>query len=140
MISTTRKPNSIGPKSSKKSHPLSPIIGEYPILDLQNVLNRLYPKRANPFQVEEDLHPWRTRNSLSFQGPLLRIWDQFSGSQPAEDGRMVSRAPEMRLDDAESRQGSLAGHLNHKDWTPRPYISFTTSSTAIEDLARMRRK
>jgi hypothetical protein len=32
---------------------------------------------------------------------------RFSGSQPAEDGRMMSRAPEMRLDNAESRRDCL---------------------------------
>ena len=54
---------------------------------------------------------------------------------------MMSRAPEMRLDNRESRRNSLANHLDYKKWdTPSPYISFTTSSTAIEDLAQMRAK
>lgn len=50
----------------------------------------------------------------------------------------MSRAPEMRLDNANSRQDSFTKHLDHKVWIPGPYISFTTSSTAIEDLAQMR--
>lgn len=51
---------------------------------------------------------------------------------------MMSRAPEMRLDNPESRKASLAKHLDHRNWTPGPYISFTNSSTTIENLAQMR--
>ncbi|RYP07906.1 hypothetical protein DL765_008976 [Monosporascus sp. GIB2] len=115
-------------------------MGEYLDLDRQTVFNLLYPfpERINLSVTEEDLHPWQIRHSQYFQEPLLRIWDQFSGSQPAVDGRMMSRAPEMRLDNAQSRQGSLTKHLNHRDWTPGPYISFTASSATIEALAQMR--
>ncbi|KAB5569981.1 hypothetical protein GE09DRAFT_692267 [Coniochaeta sp. 2T2.1] len=111
---------------------------DYPVLDQQTVLDRLYPERTSVFKVEEQLHPWRARYSQSFQEPLLRIWDRVSGSNPTKDGRMISRAPEMRLDNAEARQASLAKHLDHSDWTPGPYISFTTSPAMIETLVRMR--
>lgn len=119
---------------------ITPMMGECPVLDRKTVLNRLYPEKTNPCKTEEALHPWRTEHSQAPQEPLLRIWDQHSGSQPDKDGRMMSRAPDMRLDTAESRRGSLAKHLKHRDWTQGPYILFTTSSTAIEDLVRMRVK
>ncbi|KAF2676857.1 hypothetical protein K458DRAFT_320966, partial [Lentithecium fluviatile CBS 122367] len=38
----------------------------------------------------------------------------------------------------QARKDSLAIHLDHKDWTPTPYISFTKSASAIEDLATLR--
>ena len=44
----------------------------------------------------------------------------------------------MPLDDKESRRTSLSKYLNYKDWTPSPYISFTTCEGRVEDLARMR--
>lgn len=45
----------------------------------------------------------------------------------------------MRLDTLQNRRKSLAAHLDHKNWhIPGPFISFTTSQTRIEDLARMR--
>lgn len=106
-------------------------------LNRRIVTNRLFPEAVHQ-SAEEHLHPWRAMDSQTRTKPLLRIWDQFSGSQPTEDGCMVSRAPEMRLSNATSRRDSLAKHLNHKVWIPGPYISFTTSSTAVEDLAQMR--
>lgn len=114
----------------------------YHVLDRQINHDLLYPKdRSGTSVMEEDLHPWRARLYPFFERfstPLLRVWDKFSGSQPAEDGRMMSRAPKMRLGDHDSRKCSLAKHIYHKDLTPGPFISFTTSPTAIEDLARMR--
>lgn len=51
---------------------------------------------------------------------------------------MLSRAPRQRLDSAQSRKISLATHINHKDWTPTPYISFTGSAEALKELANFR--
>lgn len=51
---------------------------------------------------------------------------------------MMSREPEMRLDTHEKRESSLAKHLDYKDRTPGPYISFTTSPNQIQDLAMKR--
>ncbi|KAI0449148.1 hypothetical protein F5B21DRAFT_495283 [Xylaria acuta] len=111
----------------------------YPVLDRLTVLNRLRRPLPHPFfREEEEEHPWRAGYCRRFHAPLLRIWDQVSGSHPDEDGCMSSRAPEMRLDDRESRRTSLSGHLNYSDWTPTPYISFTTCETRIESLAAKR--
>ncbi|KAI1316093.1 hypothetical protein F5Y16DRAFT_393242 [Xylariaceae sp. FL0255] len=111
-----------------------------PVLDRQAVLGRLYRPLPNPFlQDEETVHPWRSTYPFErFQRPLLRIRDDYTGSHPEENDCMMSRAPEMRLDDEESRQASLAGHLDYRNWTPSPYISFTTSKDRIETLTRMR--
>ena len=51
---------------------------------------------------------------------------------------MKSRAEHERLDTLKSRKDSLTIHINHKIWTPTPYISFTTSPSKIEDLANLR--
>lgn len=51
----------------------------------------------------------------------------------------MSRAPNKALDTAEVRRESLAIHLDHGEWTiPTPYISFTSSADALEELARKR--
>ena len=107
------------------------------MLNRRIVRHQLETKAANPF-AEEYQNPWQDACFPFPQMPLLRIWDGYSGSQPEDDHRMMSRAPEMRLDSAESRKESLAKHLNHKCWEPGPYISFTTSPAAIERLAQMR--
>ncbi|KAI1182151.1 hypothetical protein F5B17DRAFT_444480 [Nemania serpens] len=114
----------------------------HPVLDRKTVLDQLHRPSPNPFEPDEEtVHPWRSGLLYQrFQKPMLRIWDQYSGSQPGEDFSMLSRAPEMRLDDQESRRTSLAKHLDYRDWTPSPYISFTTSETRIESLAQMRIK
>lgn len=52
---------------------------------------------------------------------------------------MTSRAPYERLDTYGSRKDSLTIHINHKDWRPTPYISFTTSPMAVQEIADMRR-
>jgi hypothetical protein len=51
---------------------------------------------------------------------------------------MKSRAPRERLDTIESRKDSLTTHVDHGKWIPTPYISFTTSPTAVQELADMR--
>ena len=51
----------------------------------------------------------------------------------------MARAPHQDLDTIESRKISLAKHLKHSDWTsPTPYISFTNSAAAVQDLVNVR--
>ncbi|KAH8763665.1 hypothetical protein F5883DRAFT_361506, partial [Diaporthe sp. PMI_573] len=87
---------------------------------------------------EEWRHPWRARCHQGYEQPLLRIWDEHSGSQP-KNHSMLSRAPDMRLDTYQKRKSSLANHLDYREWIAGPYISFTTSPAAIEDHVRRRR-
>jgi hypothetical protein len=89
---------------------------------------------VNPF-TEDLQHSWSVDGLPPFDAPFLRIWDNNSGSQPDNEGRMRSRAPRQRLDTRESRKNSLAIHINHKIWEPTPYISFTTSPAAIQEMA-----
>jgi len=53
---------------------------------------------------------------------------------------MPSRAPNKRLDTLESRRFSLTTHINHQDWTPTPFISFTSSPRAVTELAEWRKQ
>jgi hypothetical protein len=108
------------------------------VLDAHTVSSLLSPASKTVFATEEQLHPWNTDRFQTFEMPFLRIWDFFSGSQPDEKNFMMSRAPRQRLDTFESRKSSLTTHLDHKDWTPTPYISFQTSAAAVQDLANMR--
>ncbi|KAI1115832.1 hypothetical protein F5Y14DRAFT_105174 [Nemania sp. NC0429] len=112
----------------------------HPVLDRQAVRDRLHhPTVDPPVPQEEENHPWQPPYSFPrFQEPLLRVWDDVTGSPPEDDNRMMSRAPERRLDDRESRQKSLCKHFNYCNWTPSPYISFTTSAARVEDLAEKR--
>ena len=111
-------------------------MAEEPVLDRQIVSRLLGP---TPFATEEQLHPWHTDRFQTFDIPFFRIWDRCSGSQPNEENLMMSRAPHQRLDNFESRKSSLTTHLDHKDWSsPTPYISFTDSAVALQDLADMR--
>jgi hypothetical protein len=68
----------------------------------------------------------------------MRVWDKKSGSQPLEDGRMLSRWPDLPLNTKEAREELLPNHLVHRIWKPTPYISFTKSAHAIEYLAKLR--
>jgi hypothetical protein len=107
-------------------------------LDKAKVLDLL--NTASPtLSTEEQLHPWKSSCFQSFNLPLLRIWDPYSGSIPDKQNRMSSRAPNRRLDTIDSRKISLATHINHSSWTPTPYISFTSSPVAVEKLAEQRR-
>ncbi|KAI0530064.1 hypothetical protein GGR58DRAFT_494748 [Xylaria digitata] len=110
----------------------------YPILNRDTALDRLLYPLSNPHELEEVKHPWRVDSPQPFYGPLLRVWDRKSGSKPEEDGRMMSREPEMSLSDEESRRTSLSKHINYQDWTPSPYISFTISGTRAKSLVNMR--
>ncbi|KAI1086854.1 hypothetical protein F5B19DRAFT_109186 [Rostrohypoxylon terebratum] len=113
---------------------------KYPELSPTAALDLLYPNSKNPTD-EENLRPWRASeyrfSSKLFERPLLRIWDDVSGSQPSGN-RMMARAPDMRLDNFESRQESLSNHVDHRIWKDTPYISFTTSPERIQSLARYR--
>jgi hypothetical protein len=71
--------------------------------------------------------------------PLLRTWDGLSGSQPDGSGDMSARASDMPLTTFEARQSSLQTHIIHRNWTPTPYISFTSSPEALENLANFRK-
>ena len=113
-------------------------MAEYPVINHHKTSTLLSPESKTVFLTEEQLHSWSTGRSQSFDRPLLRVWDRCSGSQPDETGCMKSRAPLQRLDTVESRKTSLTTHLNHKEWTPTPYISFTISPAAIQDLATFR--
>ena len=110
----------------------------YPVMNHHKVSTLLSPESKTVFETEEQLHSWDTGRSQTFDRPLLRIWDRCSGSQPDKNKCMVSRAPRQRLDTIESRKTSLTTHLNHKEWTPTPYISFTISPAAIQELAALR--
>jgi hypothetical protein len=99
----------------------------------------LKPKSVKVFTSEEDHHPWHARTSQTLGKPLLRISDHYSGSQLC-DGCLESRAPHERLDTYVSRKNSLTIHINHKDWRPTPYISFTTLPVAVQEIAEMRRR
>lgn len=112
-------------------------MAEEPVLDRQIVSSLLGPVYT-PFATEEQLHLWHTDRSQTFDMPFLRIWDQYSGSQPNQENFMMSRAPHQRLDNFESRKTSLTTHLDHKCWSPTPYVSFTNSAAEVQVLADMR--
>lgn len=69
----------------------------------------------------------------------MRTYDDFSGSQPADDEpRMLARAPRMRLDEDDKRIATLSTHGDHKIWEATSYISFTKSPGKLRELAQMR--
>lgn len=113
-------------------------MAEENILDRTKVLGLLGRGPAS-LSMAELLHPWGRSCDNSFSFPLLRIWDSYSGSQPDNHNKMNSRAPDQRLDTVKARQITLTTHVNHRDWTPTPYISFMSSPTAIEKLAEWRK-
>lgn len=91
------------------------------------------------FQTEDDRHPWGLESSADTDKPLLRTWDQLSGSQPSERGIiMLSRSPRERLDTSEARKKFLAIHADHKKWDPTPFISFTQSPRELQENAEWR--
>lgn len=108
-------------------------------LTRQKVLRLLGTNIVNPcVRSEEERHPWQASETQRLDFPLLRIRDVYSGSNPNRDGRMLSRSPNQPLTTEQARKTSLAIHLNHRIWRPTPYISFTKSARAIEDLAKWR--
>lgn len=122
-------------------HPRSQAGDDRPILTRQKVLRLVGDGPPNHFDPsEEQLHPWSVEKSHRLDFPLLRIWDYNSGSQPDEDNCMLSRSPDRLLRTRKARRDSLATHLNHGIWEPSPYISFTKSACAIEELVKSREK
>jgi hypothetical protein len=113
-------------------------MAEEPILNRDTALSLLRLPPGCVFVAEDLQHSWSNQRFLPFEKPFLRIWDCYSGSQPDNEDRMKSRASRQRLDTWESRKESLATHINHKLWEPTPYISFTTSPAAIQELADRR--
>ncbi|EFR05163.1 hypothetical protein MGYG_08176 [Nannizzia gypsea CBS 118893] len=88
---------------------------------------------------EEDRHPWRSNSLMALRAPLLRVWDRYSGSQPdKETNQMVSRLPRQRLDTKEARKQYLTIHADHAIWEPTPFISFTTSARAVQEIVNLR--
>lgn len=106
------------------------------ILTRRKVSQLLGDKFINPsIHSEEQRHPWSVNKPQELDCPLLRIWDGCSGSRPDKDNRMLSRSPNQPLGTEQARKDSLAIHLDHGVWKETPYISFTKSASAIEDLA-----
>ncbi|KAJ4263939.1 hypothetical protein NW762_005977 [Fusarium torreyae] len=71
--------------------------------------------------------------------PLLRTWDIYSGSQPdINSGDMYAREPDLDLNTFEARRSSLEIHIDNSNWTPTPYISFTSSWDALQTFANFR--
>ncbi|KAI1480703.1 hypothetical protein F4774DRAFT_376920 [Daldinia eschscholtzii] len=103
-------------------------------LDQKETLDLLFYDELGYHSTEEISHPWRVQGP---EGPLLRFWDEKVGSELI-DGSMKARAPRQRLHDRESRVKFLTTHLDYRDWTPTPFISFTTRQDEIENLAGRR--
>lgn len=83
----------------------------------------------HPFLEERGLskHSWaETPNAYS--GPLLRVWDKFSGSHPDQSGRMQARLPREQLGSQESRKKYLATHADYQIWEPTPFIQRNSKS------------
>jgi hypothetical protein len=112
-------------------------MAEEPVLNRDTALS-LRPLSKTVFVTENQRRPWNSNLFQPFETPFLRIWDRYSGSRLDDENCMISRAPRQRLDTLESRKTSLTTHIDHKDWTPTPYISFTTSAAAIQELAGWR--
>ncbi|KAK7584960.1 hypothetical protein V3481_011274 [Fusarium oxysporum f. sp. vasinfectum] len=72
--------------------------------------------------------------------PLLRTWDDLSGSQPDGSGDMSARASDIPLTTFEARRSSHQTHIIHRNWTPTPYISFTSSPETLKNLASQLQK
>jgi hypothetical protein len=106
-------------------------LDKFTVFDL---LNGVLPEMS----TEELLYPWQHNKSPSLGLPLLRIWDEHSGSKPDKQNRMNSRASNKRLNSIELRRSSLSTHINHRNWTPTPFISFTSSPLAVDELAELR--
>ncbi|KAI0145333.1 hypothetical protein GGR57DRAFT_517219 [Xylariaceae sp. FL1272] len=94
------------------------------------------PSANGRSDTEEDVHPWRVLDFEPMPAPLLRISIPTSGSQPNENGNMLARAPHMRLDSHESRKIALTSHYNPSNQEPTPFITFTYSVAAIEEMAQ----
>ncbi|KAM0355995.1 hypothetical protein ACHAPU_000387 [Fusarium lateritium] len=107
---------------------------------------RLNPPRETimVFEPEKPTNSWspvvQDLWGKSLNSPLLRTWDSFSGSQPdAQTGDMYARDRDMPLRTFRSRRSSLQTHITYNSWgNNTPYISFTSSSLALEDMVNSR--
>ena len=115
----------------------------------------LRPWHLSVFDVADNKYMWsrrwtsacRTQWSGSvldrlWDSLLLRTYDILSGSQPDGQHRMLARDAKMRLDSNEACFDTLTKYANHGIWKHTPYISFTNSPNALQDLAesRMRKR
>lgn len=97
-----------------------------------------------PVSSERPLRSWEAiaqgtvRRDLA-DCPLLRTYDRMSGSLPDESGDMYARVPDMPLRTSPARQSTLDTHIRNDEWSTTPYISFTPSPEALENLANFRR-
>jgi hypothetical protein len=108
--------------------------------DSTDLRRLLRPDKIAKTKTEEDRHPWGSSNYESFQVPLLRIRDDYSGSPPDENNIMLARADGERLDTFDIRKKALETHADHSKWEPTPFISFSSSPDAIQSLASYRTK
>jgi hypothetical protein len=126
-------------------------------LDSDMVLTRETPKRlledpglTSLLDSEEKRRPWakhwnwiiRDANDGILTGLynnsiLMRCYDRVSGG-PDEYGRMQARGARMLLDTHERRRDTLTMHADYMTRDDTPYISFTDSPQALQELADKR--
>lgn len=87
---------------------------------------------------EEERHPWRPPCHMNFDIPLMRIWDDRSGSHPDRANRMESRSHRQPLSTWGDRKRYLAIHADYACWKPTPFISFTASARELQRIADTR--
>ncbi|EUC27046.1 hypothetical protein COCCADRAFT_42101 [Bipolaris zeicola 26-R-13] len=104
-----------------------------------NIFRLLGANIVNSFMRSgEERHPWQVSETQKLDFSFLRTWDFKSGSNANRDKRMLSRSPKSPLITEQARRDFLGIHLDHRIWVPTPYISFTKSVRAIEDIAKWR--
>ncbi|KAJ0133358.1 Uncharacterized protein HZ326_23576 [Fusarium oxysporum f. sp. albedinis] len=110
------------------------------------VSKRLYDRTETDSidNLESSGHSWSPVAQAGWKHPvdkpLLRTWDDLSGSQPDGSGDMSARASDIPLTTFEARRSSHQTHIIHRNWAPTPYISFTSSPEALENLASQLQK
>jgi hypothetical protein len=84
--------------------------------------------------------PAEMRSASLWDKPLLRVWDNMSGSPPnIFTRRMLARDPDRRLNNFLLRKTWLQAHIDHGNWDyGTPFISFTSNHKAVTDLAHFR--
>ena len=73
-----------------------------------------------------------------WDSPLLRVYDEMSGSQPDDKHRMLACDARMRPDTDQDRPETLKNQANRRCWENTPYISFTNSPQGLWDVAEKR--
>ncbi|EXL45032.1 hypothetical protein FOCG_13807 [Fusarium oxysporum f. sp. radicis-lycopersici 26381] len=110
------------------------------------VSKRLYDRTETDSidNLESSGHSWSPVAQGGWKHPvdksLLRTWDDLSGSQPDGSGDMSARASDIPLTTFEARRSSHQTHIIHRNWALTPYISFTSSPEALENLASQLQK